>query len=234
MKKTLAMILGGSALAAAFWLGRATDNVSAEPQPTATPTERSEQRAALPRVQPQPTLPHRSPARGLASDLVAADPKIRRAAVAEAARGDADPQVMLAASRDVDMDVARIAIASLNQLYVDGKLDPKEMIGLAGDRTIPDRTRLLAINGVGMVPSPEGAAMFTKMLAGGSTLERRAASASLGGQDPELAVPALIAALSDADEYVRLQAVDSLKLLSRGRDFGLDAGAWQSWWQARR
>lgn len=234
MKKTLAMILGGGALAAAFWLGRATDNVRAEPQPAATPTERAEPRAALPRVQPRPALLRRAPARGLASDLIAADPKVRRAAIAEAARGDADPQVMLAASRDPDMDVARTAIASLNQLYVDGKLTPKEMVDLAVDRTLPDRTRLLAINGAGAVPSPEAATMFTKMLAGGTTLERRAASASLGGQDIELAVPALIAALSDADEYVRSQAVDSLKLLSRGRDFGQDAGAWQSWWQTRR
>ncbi len=227
MKKSLALAAVVALAGGAFWLGRKTDDVRAEAPPVA---ERAETRAAVPRV--QPTLPQRSPPRGLAADLMAADPKIRRAAVTEAAR-DADPQVMLTASRDGDAEVARTAIASLNKLYAEGQIEPKEMIGVATDLSIPDRTRLLAINGVAAVASPEGAAMLVKML-GGTTLERRAASASLGGQDPEVAAPALIAALSDGDEYVRLQAADSLKLLSRGRDFGLDAGAWQSWWQARR
>ena len=48
------------------------------------------------------------------------------------------------------------------------------------------------------------------------------------------AVPALIRALADADEYVRMNAVESLKHFARGRDFGQDAAAWLRWWQSRQ
>ncbi len=224
MKKSIALAAVIALAGIAFWLGRKTDDVRAEPLPGLT-----ERVAARPSAPGVPALPKRAVPRGLAADLVAADPKIRRAAVAEAG----DPQILLTASRDVDADVARTAIVSLAKLYAEGQVEPKEIIAVASDRSIPDRTRLFAINGVAGVASPEGAAMLVQML-GGTTLERRAASVSLAGQDPDVAVPALITALSDGDEYVRLQAADSLKLLSRGRDFGLDAGAWQAWWQARR
>ncbi len=228
-KSIAAVLLGGVLVVGAFWFGRSTDNVRAESTTVDPPTRSVPERSA----RTLPSLPSRKPARGLAADLVAADPKIRRAAVSEAA-ADADPQVMLAASRDPDADVARTAVASLNTMYATGQVEPKSMIALATDRSMPDRVRLSVLNGLGTVPNPDAAAELVKMLAGGTTLERRAASALLGNQDPELAVPALIAALSDGDEYVRQQAADSLKLRARGRDFGLDAGAWQAWWQARR
>ena len=64
-------------------------------------------------------------------------------------------------------------------------------------------------------------------------MERRTAAILLAHQDPELAVPALIGALGDADEYVRSNAVEALRARSRGREFGLDAAAWRAWWQAR-
>lgn len=235
MKRSLIALMVVALAVVAFWLGRRTSDVEARPSTsTASSTESAVfARGAIPRqALIQPTLPSRKPARGLAADLVSSDPRIRRAAVTEAARGEADPQVMLAASRDSEIDVARTAVASLNQLYADGKVGPKEMIALATDRSIPDRTRILAINGVGSVSSPEAATMLVKMLASGSEMERRSAAALLGNQDPEVAIPALTASLSDQDEYVRLQALDSLKLLSRGRDFGTDAGAWRAWWQS--
>lgn len=225
MKKSIAVALVAALVGVAFWIGRRTDDVRAEPPVVPASAERAEARVAAPRL---PTL-QRPVARGLAVDLVAADPKIRRAAVKETS----DPKTLLTATRDVDPDVARTAIAALSKQYADGQLDATDMISVATDHSIPERTRLMAINGVAAVASPEGAAMMVKML-GGTTLERRAASASLAGQDAEVAVPALIAALTDEDEYVRLQASDSLKLLSRGRDFGLDASAWRQWWQTRR
>jgi len=52
-------------------------------------------------------------------------------------------------------------------------------------------------------------------------------------QDPEVAVPALIDALADADEVVRANALEALRGRARGRDFGSDAGAWRAWWQSR-
>ena len=52
-------------------------------------------------------------------------------------------------------------------------------------------------------------------------------------QSADVAVPALIGALADADDYVRGNALESLKRLARGRDYGTDANAWRSWWQSR-
>ncbi len=229
MTKALVVAVIVALAGVAFWISRQSDDVHAEAPVSASPAERP-----LPRVPEKPTLPTRKPARGLAADLLSTDPKIRQAAVHEAARGESDPQVLLAASRDPDLGVSRVAIGALNKLYATGDVSRKDMLALASDKTLPDRARILAINGVGAVPSAEAAAMLVEMLAKGSEIERRSAAALLAHQDPEVAVPALITALSDADDVVRTQAVDSLKALSRGRDFGTDAGAWRAWWQARR
>jgi HEAT repeat protein len=239
MKKLFLLTCGAAILGGAFWIGRSSNDAAGAdaPQPSGE-VVRADERARIPTraARPRPELTRRTRlAGGLAADLIAADPKIRRAAVAEAARdADPDPQIMLAASRDPDLGVARAALASLGTLYADGQVSTKDMIALASDRTIPDRVRIAALNGLGAVPEPDAAAVLVKMLATGNTLERRSAAALLGNQDPEIAVPALIAALGDTDEYVPIHALDSLRQRSRGRDFGTDAGAWQAWWQSRR
>jgi len=238
--KSIALVLGGTTLLGfGLWLGRASSTearvrdttVTAEPVATVAPP------AARPQVAARPVLPRRSPspARGLAADLISSDANIRRAAVAEVARSsDADPQVLLAASKDPEPGIAGTAFVALGKLYADGQVPAADMISRARDRSVHARVRPLAINALGAVVNPEGANTLAAMVATGDVGERRAASAALAIQDPEIAVPALIRALSDADEYVRDNALNGLKANSRGRDFGTDAGAWQAWWQSRR
>lgn len=241
MTKPMIAVAVVAALGTGLWLGRSSDETA---RATSTTTTVEPEQATVARrarapaaAQPRPSLarPRREAARGLATDLASSDPRIRRAAVAEVAREEQpDPQTLLGASRDPDLDVARLAIAGVSKLYADGQISTREMIALASDRAIPTRARTAALNGLGTVPNAEAAALLVTMLATGDTFERRMAAALLGNQDVELAVPALIAALRDADEYVRGNALESLRLRSRGRDFGMDAGAWQAWWQSAR
>ena len=189
-------------------------------------------------IAPSPLLPARRSAElspGLATDLAARDPRIRRAAVRELAESsDPDPAVLLAASRDPDLDVGAISTHALGKLYADGRVPLRELVARATDRGLNERVRARALNGLGLVENADAAAVLIELLRGGDALERRTAAALLARQDIALAVPALIRALGDADEYVRANAVDALKARSRGRDFGTDAGAWQEWWRSRR
>jgi hypothetical protein len=239
--KPLMPLVAGAALVGgfAYWIGRSSNDV-AQARPVEAPAPVVAVTEPAPRVpapRPMPTLERRraEPSRGLSADLGASDAKIRRAAVLEVAQSsDPDPKLMLAASRDSNGEVARTAMTSVVKLYEAGQVPVSDMIGLAKDRSIHERVRIVALNGLGVVPNAEAADLLVRLLASGDTLERRSAAALLGNQDPEVAVPALIRALGDADEYVRSNALESLRLRSRGRDFGTDAGAWQSWWQAQR
>jgi HEAT repeat protein len=182
-----------------------------------------------------PALPSRtSTVPGLEQDLKDADPKVRRAAVREAAReADADPQVFLAASRDHDREVAIVATEALAKLHARGELPASELIARATDRSLDERVRVSAINGLGLVASADAARTLAELVHRGDTLEKRSAAILLVHQDPEVAVPALIDALADADEVVRANALEALRGRARGRDFGSDAGAWRAWWQSR-
>ena len=163
------------------------------------------------------------------------DPKIRRAATAEVARSkEPDPTILLAAARDPDADVSMLATSRLGKLYADGEVSTADMLARVRDKNQNPRVRVVAMNGLGMVPTPDAAKLLVELLATGDLTERRAAAVLLQHQDPALAIPALIDALGDADEYVRAAALDSLRVRSRGRDFGTDAAAWRAWWQSRR
>lgn len=226
MKKALLVALLAALAGVAFWISRQTDDDPAPAPVVAAPVERpSGSVAARPKLA-------RPPAQ-VAADLTSRDAKVRRSAVREAARSE-DAQALLAAARDADIGVARTAIGVLNKLAASGKVEVRDLIALAMDRSINEGSRGLAINGVGAIKHPDAAAMLVKMLATGSELERRSAATLLARQDPEVAVPPLITALSDRDELVRTQAVESLKVLSGGSDFGTDAGRWRAWWQSRR
>ena len=180
-----------------------------------------------------PALPAKPVAPGLEQDLRDPDPKIRRAAMREAAREGGDLQIFLAASRDPDREVAITATEALAKAHARGEVPASEMIARATDRTIDERVRVSAINGAGVVASPETARALAELLQRGDMVEKRSASILLVHQDPEVAVPALIGALADADEVVRANALEALRGKARGRDFGSDAGAWRTWWNAR-
>ena len=230
MMKAQHLLLGGLGAAlfgAGAYLARSSTSTAAPPAPVAQPAPA---RVAA----PPPTLaPHRATT-GLAADLHDADPRVRAAALAEAVRdGDADPAMLLAASRDPDPGVGLRATAALGKLYAQGAIPARELALRAQDTTLDPKVRTMAMNGLGGVPSDEASRLFTDLVARGEPLERRSAAIQLAQQDAAIAVPALIGALADADELVRANAAESLRRFARGRDFGTDANAWRSWWQAR-
>ncbi|MBX3159469.1 MAG: HEAT repeat domain-containing protein [Deltaproteobacteria bacterium] len=239
----------GAALVLGFgvWLGRsaspsqasqpaagsAPTNGGAEPAPAAAPVRPG--RASVP---PPPSVRRSAPTGsvepGLAADLRDHDPKVRRAAVKEAAADkELDPQVLLVASRDPDLEVGILATEALGRRYADGSVAIKEMIARATDKSLHERVRTSALNGLGLVSHPDAAATLVRLLATGEVFERRGAAILLVHQEAALAIPALIEALTDADEVVRDNALASLRSRSRGRDFGPDPAAWRRWWQSR-
>lgn len=239
---TLVLGLGAVALVAGgLWLRSSAATANAPAQPAA-----QIQVAAIPvaPAAPAATRGTRSPALpsrprvatpGLTADLTAADPRVRRAAIREAARDpDLDSAILLGASRDPDLEVGITAMIALGKRYAEGVLPATEIIARARDRSLDDRVRVSALNAVGVIAAPEAAALLVELIAHGSVLERATAAILLVHQDPELAMPALIGALGDADEQVRANALEALRTRSRGRDFGTDAAAWQAWWRSQR
>jgi len=235
-------LAAGVLLGAGVWLGRSTTPPPASPTaagPGEAPGGPGAQGPRLAARTPggSPSLARRPAAPadpGLAADLSDADPGVRRAAVRElAADRDADPALLLAASRDPDLQVGATAIEALGKLHAEGRIPAQELISRAADRKLDERVRIGALNGLGQVPSPEAAALLVELASRGDVGERRTAAILLVHQDPAAAVPALIGLLGDADEYARSNALESLRARARGRDFGIDAGAWRAWWQAR-
>lgn len=214
------------------WLGKSS---SAKPEPAAVAA--APRTAAIPapaRPAPAPVLQRPAPSRALLADLSDADPKVRRAAVREVARDrDADPAVLLAASRDPDISVGILATEGLGRLHAAGLVPASELIARASDHGLNERVRMTAMNGLGTTQSSESAAYLADLLARGDTFERANAAILVGHQDLEIAMPALIRALGDSDPHVRDNALETLRTRSRGRDFGTDAAAWQAWWQSR-
>lgn len=195
------------------------------------PQPRSAQIAKVaPRVS-APALPAASVE--LAADLRDADPRVRAAAVREAAHDGGDAQIFVAATRDPDLHVAFAGAEALGKLHAKGEVAATELVAIVRDRALNERVRVSALNGLGLVASAEAASTLTALLANGDVTERRSAAILLLHQDPGAAVPALIDALGDADAVVRTNALEALRARARGRDFGSDAGAWRAWWQAR-
>lgn len=150
-----------------------------------------------------------------------------------AADPEVDPAVLLAASRDPDLEVGVIATEALRERYARGEIPTQEMIARATDHSLDVRVRVSAMNGLGLVANPDAAETLVRMLAAGDLAERRSAAILLVHQDPDVAMPALIDALADADDVVRGNALESLRVRARGRDFGTDAAAWRRWWRSR-
>jgi HEAT repeat protein len=222
------------------WIGKSSSTPVTPPtaqaapagdEAAATPSPVPTRSARVRPLQPAPSL-DRPADPGLAKDLVDGDPKIRRAAVHELARSDSpDPALLVAASKDADVEVSVTATYALGPLYAQGRVPLAELVARSSDRNASERTRQTALNAFGRVANADAAKILVELLARGEVIERRSAAALLGNQDLTVAVPALIAALGDADEYVRSNALETLRARSRGRDFGTDAAAWQAWWQ---
>ena len=170
-----------------------------------------------------------------ARQLDALDALAARRADAEALAEDVRAQLRTEQVMSVDglRERSRAATEGLNTLYRDGRITAKDLSERITDHALADKVRVTAMNGLGLVTSPEGAALLTDLLSRGTELDRRSAAILLVHQDPMTAVPALIKALGDADEVARSNAHESLRAFARGRDFGQDAAAWLRWWQSR-
>jgi HEAT repeat protein len=233
--KLIALATGGVALlGVGVWLGG--QRASAERTHVSSRVEHASV-APLPRA-PSLTTARVTPAKasmpGLETDLRDPDPRVRRNAIAELATSDAaDPATLLAASRDSNVDVALAATDGLGRLYRDGQITAQDLLARATDANAADKVRVVAINGLGTVTSPESAAALADLLHSRDDYARRSAAILMVHQDPAIAMPALIAALRDADENTRANAHESLRSLARGRDLGDDANAWQRWWNER-
>ncbi len=223
------------------WLGRAV--TTPPPTPTAAPAAAAPRPVAVastvpPRpapARPAPALAPRVAATpGLVEDLRDPDPRVRAAALREAARDpDVDPALVLGGARDPDREVGVIATAALATLHAQGRVGARELTALIAEPGLDARVRTNALNALGLTPSAEAAALLVELLARGTPDERAVAAILLVHQDLAIATPALIAALADADERVRGNALEALRARARGRDFGTDAAAWAAWWQRR-
>lgn len=232
------VLLGACAavlLVGGYWLGRST---SAPPSMSASTRTRT---ASLPAVAVAPSRAVAMPALAppetdptLVADLADSDPKVRRAALHEAVReASVDVPLLLTASRDPDLEVSGVATIELGKAYARGEVSVTELVARAQDRSLHEKVRSVALNGLGMVSSSEATALLVDLATRGSVSERAAAGILLRNQDLDRAVPVLIGMLADADAHVRDCARDSLKSRARGRDFGEDRAAWQAWWSSR-
>jgi hypothetical protein len=176
---------------------------------------------------PRPAVP----AGLLERDLADPDPVVRGRALHSGAGDDA---TVVAAVRDPDLSVSAIAAEQLVRRYRDGAFSTRELTELYQDRSLGLKPRIAILNGLADQPDDQVGALLEQALARGATVEERRAAANLiAFQDPALAIPALVAALGDDDQWVRSNARDSLRQLANGRDFGEDAAAWTAWWGGR-
>jgi hypothetical protein len=184
---------------------------------------------------PSLTAPRHRPDSTLQTDLADPLPQVRATAIKDYAKDpEADPAVFVEAMRDRDLGVAIVATGALGKQYGTGRYDGAALLASANDRTLPTKVRVAAMDGIGVVATPDAARLLVQLLASADLTDRRSAAILLQHQDPQVAVPALIDALADPDEVVVANAHDSLRALSRGRDFGNDAAGWRAWWASRR
>jgi hypothetical protein len=231
MPRKLTWIVGGSAVAAVVlslgWLaGRAGESEPAaegESAPTA-PARRAAPAAAAGRSAPVPRP-------DLDEKLRHPDPIVRARVLS---RGSADDATVLAMLRDTDVSVAAVAGEQVVRRYRDGAFSTSELAGLYQDTRLDLKPRIAILNGLAEKADPEVAELLGRTLAGGDVEERRAAANLIAFQDHTAAVPRLIAALADEDQWVRSNAGDSLRNIADGEDFGHDAAAWTRWWSAQR
>lgn len=167
------------------------------------------------------------------SELRDPSPSVRFSAIEDLAR-DPSPEAVeavVSAVGDSDLSVGLRAGEALGRLYMEGRVPVETMIEKGGDPTIPFKSRMGVLSALSRKPDPAAAAYLVRLAKTGSPEERRMAVGMLGYQGPDVAVPTIIEALEDSDEWVRYNAAEALRHISRGRDFGRDRAAWEAWWR---
>lgn len=157
------------------------------------------------------------------------NPAVRQVAVEDLARNGSVESLADAVS-DPDVGVGFRAGELLGELYRKGQVPVEVMIEKASDASINFKARMGVLSALSMTPNKKAATYLLNLLETGIPEERRMAAGMIGYQGSESAVPALIDALDDQDEWVRYNANEALQHLSRGRDFGQNRAAWQAWW----
>jgi hypothetical protein len=149
----------------------------------------------------------------------------------EAARlaGSPENATMVQTLYDPKPSVSAVAAEGLVAQFKSGRVPVESVMAAAVDKTLPFRTRLLLIDGIGQVPSPTALTFLDKLLHNGDEHERGVAALVLRNQMPDKAVPLIMSALGDQSRWVQQQAQSNLRFLSRGQDFGTDADKWRAW-----
>lgn len=155
--------------------------------------------------------------------------KIRRQPTRETARA------ALATVQHTDPNVSAMATAVIAKAYAEGLIETGEIANAIehSDR-LPEKTQFGLYRALATKPTQEATTMLADLAQSGPVGLRRSAVLWLAACDRNVALPALLAALRDTDEYVRDQARQSLVHLSDGPDLGLDRDAWQRWFSEHR
>lgn len=176
----------------------------------------------IPRVKADPLTDIKDPA-----------PSVRALAVQDLADAPPSPEAVEAlidALQDTSITVSGSAGDTLGKWYIKGQVPAEELIRRARDPSLHPKTRTGILRGLSKVPTPEATELLLSMINEGEVTERRFAAGMIAYQGPEVAVPALIEALEDPDEWVRFNANEVLQHISRGRNYGQDKAAWRNWW----
>lgn len=177
-----------------------------------------------------------------AQDLTDPSPSVRLKAIQEVA-ADPTPEAVArveAALNDADLSVSATAGRVLGELYERDLVPAQTLIEKVSDPVLPLKSRGGMLSALAGKPSPDVLPFLLERLRNGQPEERRMLAGTIGYQGVQIAVPALLDALGDPDEWVRYNAAEALTYISRGRNFGSDRGEWEAWWngyerrQARR
>ena len=226
------------ALGLAFALGARRTERQAAMQPAETTTQHGPRRAveqdrAL-HPPPKPQLFRLPPANRAARALRSArdaEPAVRAHAMAELAHGTTRDSglLILQGIRDESELVSEMAAGRAGAALAAGTVTPSEIDVLARDVELPRKTRILLVNSLGRMQSAEATRLLLDLAETGDEEERRNAMALLPNQGLEIAAPALVAGLADADRWVRYNAHEQLQRLGEGHDFGEDPQKWSEW-----
>ncbi|MBI2891524.1 MAG: HEAT repeat domain-containing protein [Nitrospirae bacterium] len=178
--------------------------------------------AKMPRVEAEPEL-----------DLSDADPGVRLQAIESLAESPT-PEAIESIARsmsDADQAVSFNAGQKLGELYLKGDAPRSLLIERARNRMLRFEDRMGVLSALCRKPDPDVQPFLLSVLKTGAAEERRLVAGMLGYQGPDVAVPPIIEALEDSDEWVRNNAAEALRHISRGRDFGLNRAAWEAWWR---